>query len=339
MKLLRENPWFATLLGVAVSAALLYFALRGVELDAIANALKGARFWMAVPFLAALFLYYWVKTVRWSDLLSPVARLRPRELFAPVMIGYAGSALLPMQLGELARSYLVARRAQLTGLAVLMSIALERVFDLLSILLLLGLALAFGGEFPAVLISAGCLLGAATLVAGALFLAYLYRTAQFVALARRVVRYLPERLAARILSQIEGGAAGLHALRNGVLLARVLAASILQWLFMWICVWLSLAAVGVNVPLAGAFVALVLMVIGISLPNSPGYVGSIQLAYVLALKPFGVEAGSAVAASLFFHVLAYASVVIAGFVFVHRLGLGWKQLSGEARRDAAQAGG
>lgn len=331
MKILRENPLIATLLGVGVSALLLYLALREVEFDAMAAALASARWWMTAPFLVALFLYYWVKTVRWGDLLSPVARVSARELFAPVMIGYAGSALLPMQLGELARTYLVARRLQLAGLAVLMSIGLERVFDLLSILLLLGIALAFGGEFPPVLVSAGYLLGAVTLIASALLAAYVFRTAECIALARRAVRFLPERLGQRIVGQVESGAAGLHALRDGVLLLRVLGASILQWLFMWICVWLSLAAVGVSAPAAGAFVALVLMVIGTSLPNSPGYVGSIQLAYVLALKPFGVTSGAAVAASLFFHVLAYASVVIAGLVQVHRLGLGWKQLSGAAR--------
>lgn len=331
MRLLRENPLLATLLGVGVSAVFLFLALRGVQTDAIAATLRRARLWMAAPFLIALFLYYWVKTVRWSDLLSPVAPVRARELFAPVMIGYAGSALLPMQLGELARSYLVARRLRMAGLAVLMSIALERVLDLLSILLLLGLALAFGGEFPPVLISAGYLLGAATLAAGLLFVAYVYRTRQFVALAQRLARRLPARWGERIVQQIEAGAVGLQALRDGALLLRVLGASILQWLFMWICVWLSLAAVGLTVPAAGAFVALVLMVIGISLPNSPGYVGSIQLAYVLALKPFGIDPGSAIAASLFFHVLAYASVVIAGIFFVQRLGLRWRQLGGEAR--------
>lgn len=335
MNNLRRNPWLATLLGVLVSALFLVFALRGARLHEIGSALRAANLWLAAPFLASLFLYYWVKTVRWADLLSPVGRATARELFPAVMIGYAGSALLPMQLGELARSYLVARRMRVAGLAVLMSIALERVFDLLSILLLLGIALAFGGEFPPVLISAGYLIGIVTLAAGLLFVAYVYRTERFVALARWFASRLPARFGERFVRQIEAGAGGLQALRNGMLLLRLMATSLLQWVFMWLCVWLSLAAVGVAVPAVAAFVTLVLMVIGISLPNSPGYIGSIQLAYVLALKPFGIDAEAAIAASVFFHVLAYASVVLAGLVFVHRLGVGWRNLADAAQERAS----
>jgi hypothetical protein len=61
-------------------------------------------------------------------------------------------------------------------------------------------------------------------------------------------------------------------------------------------------------------------VVGITLPSSPGYFGNIQLAYVLALKPFGIDAGSAIAASLFFHALAYPAVVIVGLIYLRTQG-------------------
>jgi uncharacterized membrane protein YbhN (UPF0104 family) len=136
----------------------------------------------------------------------------------------------------------------------------------------------------------------------------------------RIAGLLPARLGAWVVRQGEAASRGLAALRSVRLLVRVLAASIVQWLFMWACVWLSIAAVGLDVTAGAAFVVLFLTIIGISLPNSPGYVGSIQIAYVLGLAPFGVEAGPAVAASLFFHVLAYASVVLVGLVLLHRTG-------------------
>lgn len=331
MTALRHRPWLGTAIGVLVSGAFLALALRGVDTAAIARVLRDAAAWMALPFLASLFCYYWVKTVRWADLLSPVRRVSAGELFAPVMIGYAGSALLPLQLGEVARAYLAAQRLRVPAFAVLISIALERVLDLLSILALLAVALVTGDQLPPRLATAGWLMAFTTLAVGSVLAAYLFHTAAFVRLTRLLTRRLAPRLGERLAQHVEAGADGLQALRSARLLARLATTSLLQWLFMWLCVWLSLAAVGVEVPPAATFVTLVFMVIGISLPNSPGYIGSIQLAYVLALQPFGVAAADAIAASVFFHVLAYVSVIVAGAVFAQRLGIGWRAL---ARRAA-----
>jgi hypothetical protein len=57
-----------------------------------------------------------------------------------------------------------------------------------------------------------------------------------------------------------------------------------------------------------------------SLPSGPGYVGSIQLAFTLGLAPFGVAAGPAIAASVFYHVLVCGSLIVAGLIALHRLG-------------------
>lgn len=325
----RTRSVLATTAGVLLSAVFLAIALRGVELAQVAAAFRDARLWLAVPFLGVLFLFYWVKAARWAELLSPIAACSARNLFASVMIGYAGSALLPMQLGEIARSYLAARQLRLSPLAVLMSIALERVLDLLGILVLLGAALVVGHNLPPILVTAGYALVAASTVAAGLLAAYLLKTDAFVRLTERCTRFLPATLGRRISAQVAAGAAGLQALRSSHLLGSVMFTTLLQWVLMAICVWLSLTALGIAGSINATFLVLVLMTIGISLPNSPGYVGSIQLAYTLALKPLGIAAGTAIAASLFFHVLTYSAVVLAGFFFLHRLGIRFADLASE----------
>jgi uncharacterized protein (TIRG00374 family) len=324
----------ALAIGIAVSAILMVLAFHGVSGLAVREALAAADLRLIAPFLVALFLYYWVKTVRWVDLLSPIARTAATAMFPPVMIGYAGSALLPLQLGELARAYIAAQRLNAPGMSVLMSIALERVFDLLSILLLLGIALALGEKLPPVLVSAGYAIAALALVAIGFVLVYVYRTEAMLAFTSRMVRILPARVAQLVLRQVQAGVSGLHALREPRLLVRVLCTSLLQWLFMWLCVWLSLIALGIDATALATFVVLVLMIIGISLPNSPGYVGSIQLAYVLGLKPLGIDPALAIAASVFFHVLAYLSVVLAGLFCLQRLGIGLSGLRTAWRNPA-----
>jgi uncharacterized protein (TIRG00374 family) len=134
------------------------------------------------------------------------------------------------------------------------------------------------------------------------------------------------RLAGWISAQIRNVAAGLHAARSGALLARITAVSFLQWALMAVCIWLSLWALGLALPVQAVFVVLACTIIAVTLPTGPGYVGSIQLAYVLALKPFGVNASDAIAASLFYHALAYLSVLLAGLYYAQRYGLRWSEL-------------
>jgi len=160
----------------------------------------------------------------------------------------------------------------------------------------------------------------------ALLLFYAYRANTVVEIVRRLSGFLPGRFRVRLLRQIEVGSTGLHALRDGRLVLQLLATSLVQWLLMWACVSLSLQAVGIHVAAVVPFMILVLIMVGTSLPNSPGFVGSIQLAYALALRPLGVDPAAAIAASVFFHVLTYTSVVLVGATFMQRIGLNREQL-------------
>jgi uncharacterized membrane protein YbhN (UPF0104 family) len=162
-----------------------------------------------------------------------------------------------------------------------------------------------------------------------------FRTDGFLRMLQALLGVLPVRMAERLLEQFRSGITGLGALRDPRLLSSALFTSLLQWVFMYGCVWLSLFALDVTTEPGAVMLALVLTVIGTSLPNSPGYVGSIQLAFALALAPFGTEPSQAVAASLFFHVLAYLSVVIAGLALLPGAGLRLKELGalGERGKD------
>jgi hypothetical protein len=322
----------ATVLGIALSAVFLWLALRDVDVIALRASLVATRWWVAVPFLVSLFAFYWIKTLRWAALLRAVAPVTAHGLFRVVMVGYAAGALLPMQLGEVVRAWLGARRLGIRVAASFMSIALERVLDLLSILLLVAAAAPWmGGELVA-LKRLALPLGGFALMTLAVLLLFVFRTEGCLRTAERLARALPERLARALVDQIRAGIAGLRALRDPRLLSAALLASLAQWAFMFACVWLSLFALDIEAGPAAALLALILTVVGTSLPNSPGYVGSIQLAFTLALAPFGTGPSQAVAASLFFHVLAYLSVVLVGLALLPSAGLRLRELASLGER-------
>jgi hypothetical protein len=332
-----KQRWL-TFLGIILGLVFLWLALRGVDHEGIVNSFARARFSLVLPFLAALFFYYWLKAVRWRLLLAPLRRLTAGQLFPPIMIGYAGSMLLPMQMGELVRAYIASRQNQLPATPVLSSILLERLFDFASLLVLVSLALILESRMPDVVLTAGYTLGAMGLSLLLAAILYIIWTPQVIAFTKRITRVLPAHLQMALITQIELGARGLDAIRQPRLLLAVSAISLAQWAAMWICIQLSLAAFDLAVPWTAAFVVLAATVIGVTLPTSPGYIGSIQIAYALALRPYEVGATDAFAASVFFHLLANTSVIAVGVYYLRRTGYSLWRLQREATVTQADSG-
>ena len=69
------------------------------------------------------------RSIRWRFLLSPLATLEVNRLYPVIVIGYMANNLMPVRLGELVRSYYLARREKVSGSAALATVAIERVYD------------------------------------------------------------------------------------------------------------------------------------------------------------------------------------------------------------------
>ena len=317
---------------------MLWLAIRGTDFRSIGDSLAAAERIWAVPFLPTLFVFYWLKSARWRDLLSPSVDARTRDLFPSVMIGYAGTAILPLQMGELVRTFIVSKKFTLPFSLVLSSVAIERIFDLLTILTLLGVALATGQSTPELLIKAGYVIASVTLAGLLIAIWAAIDTEGALSMAGSLMSWMPDPMSNTILKHLEAATRGIASIRNPKLLIQIAANSILQWGLMGLCIWFSLLAVDIHVPVSGVILVLVATIVGISLPASPGYLGSIQLAFVVALRPFGIDAAQAVAASVFYHVLAYVAVVVVGFTYAHRLDYGILEIEAEARASTSKQG-
>ena len=318
-RVFRNQP-FVTLLGILASIVFLWLAYKQTDIAQISLALSTADPVWIVPLLAALGAFYWLKSHRWADLLSPAKRLSAKDLFPVVMIGYAGTAVLPMQMGELVRAYVAGREFDLPYSLLLGSIVVEKLLDFLIVLLLLGVVLATGEQLPAALVTAGYVILIGCLAALLFCGWFIYRTNDALRIAKSFTGRLPPAIQEVILAQLRSAAARIEVLRRAGTMLRVIATSILQWLLMGLCIGFSLIAVGIDVPVAGVFVVLIATVIGISLPTSPGYVGNIQLAFTIGLRPYDVDAATAFAASVYYHAVAYVSCVVVGLFFLNRFG-------------------
>jgi uncharacterized protein (TIRG00374 family) len=144
-------------------------------------------------------------------------------------------------------------------------------------------------------------------------------------------RNLLPKSASRVLAEkIHQVRDGFGAVKSARQVARVAANSLLQWALLAACIHLSVIAIGIDVPAVASIIVLGLIIAGISIPSSPGFVGTIELCFVVGLGLFDVGASEALAAAIFYHVLAFASVTGTGALLLGRYHTSFSALQQEA---------
>ena len=310
------KKWLTTILVVAVTALLLGYALWKVDLAALGEVLAGANYRFVAPFLVTLTLFFWIKAWRWAVILEPLGRYSVRQVAPAMMIGFAANNVLPAHLGEIVRSLWFARRYRQRASAVLVSQVLERILDVVAILLLYLLAVPWMESPPqAIRLSVWLVAGVAAAMAVVIY-AMLASPQRVFRLWRVLSGKLPASIQSRGEAFLSDVLRALSSVRSPARLLLLVVNSLIQWSLMGVCVWMSMAAVGVTIGPAITLIVLTATVVAVTLPNAPGYVGAIQAAFVFALQPFGVSSESAFAGSVFFLVANWIPVTSVGGIFM-----------------------
>lgn len=313
MMTMKRWRWMAGGLAIGGIAAWLIFANTDMA-GVLAILGSDIDYLFAGSALLAYSLFFVGKALRWRYLLKPMVEVAPQRLTAYVLIGYAGNVLLPFQAGEVARGYLLSKHHEVRLVTALSGIALEKALDFFALLLLLIWAL-LAVEAPSplaenVAMTLACLLS----LTGLLLVAALIRPETTAAVIDQVLAYCPTRLASSLRPLAHDVITGLAALRRGTLLAKLVVASLATWGIMLTALCLTIEAVQVDASVAIAVVVLVLAAVGLALPTGPGFIGTLQAAFVLGMVPFGVPQEAAVAASLLYQALTTIPPLAAGAI-------------------------
>ncbi len=312
--------------------ALLAWTLRDTSFPELLRQVRAAH---AVPLALAVIvatLTFPLRLVRWRLLLRQDngGSLPAAPLWHALAMGFMANNVLPFRAGEVIRCYAAAQLANTRLTAAAASVAVERVFDALTIVALLGVAL-FTTQLPATLAIGGVHVSvahAATTAGVVSVLALLGALAvvAWPALADRVIRAtVPStRVADRLVSIIDGVRHGLTTLRSPRRLAGVVAWSLLIWLVNAAAFWIAFAAFDLPVDFAGALLLQGLLVFGIAIPSTPGFVGVFEAVIGAVLLLYGVSPTLAAAYALVYHFTTFVPITVLGlWSLVHtRLSLG-----------------
>ncbi len=343
--------------GLAISAAALALALLGIDLREVAANLAKAEYVYLVPAAVALLTYEVARSVRWRLLLGPEVSLA--RCFWVTSVGYLVSNVLPFRLGDPARAVAIGLEGRVKVSAALSTVVIERVLDMLMVVLMLATTLPFveqAGWMQGAGVAAGiaAVVALGTMIVLALrpdwvrfvaqwFLARLPRRDSklggwlFSLLSRRgkwLLLYLPRLDTKRWLGVLDGLLDGLAALRSPRRLVALLAWSVVTWGLVVGYYWAMLWAFRDRPPLVqGSFLTCAIG-LGMAIPSAPGAVGVFHSVAEYALHlPFGVSKEEALTIAFASHAFQYLLSCGLGLIGLARLGLSL----GRLRVDATAA--
>ncbi len=280
-----------------------------------------------------------LRLIRWRLLLRDESGrpLKPWPLWHAIAIGFMANNLLPFRAGELVRVFAATKLSGARFTAALSSIAVERIFDGLAVIALLAAGLltsdlpsGVGGRRR--LDSRDAAQVAGLLSLGALVMAAAHRrlsgtrpSAWFAG------SFHAGRFTERVIAMIEGIRHGLASLRSPSLLVGVIVWSLALWLLHALALWVSFAAFDIPVGFGGALVLQGVLVIGVSVQLTPGFVGQFEASVVAALALYGISNDVASSYAIAYHGATFVPITLAGAWSLART-------PGGAQRPAGRSG-
>jgi len=261
------------------------------------------------------------RAYRWGYLLAPIGvRLGFARLMAVSSVGFMAILVIPARLGELVRPALIRKKGHVSATAALGTVAVERIIDGLMVSVLVFATFTAlrtpdspGWMMPTAYVALGlfavCLVG---LVFALRWTDWTVRTFLKLSLIERFAPGLARRLDVKLRDLIRGFAV----LKDGKNLLAFLAWTTVYWVANGMSCYVLARGMDIDVTLLGTFGMMGLVMVGITLPNSPGMIGQYQWLTALGLS---LELGKAAVTDgepMFGEVLAYA-------IFLHAVQVIW----------------
>jgi len=327
------------LLGLVASVVALFFIAQQVDLQTLGEEFGRARYGYGVASFALLWVGLLVRGQRWRILLSgglPLIRA-----FNMNNVAYMINSFVPFRIGELARIYLATRAdPPVPVLRSTSTIIVERLLDVLAVLIMLSIALT-SGPIPDQLRATAPLVGLLALL-GFLFLVFLSRRR---AVAHALTAFFSRRVA--LLRRFDLTTLLDHFLDGLLPLAKI---STLLLALLWTAISWGFSILGgyvlmytfydgADVSWTATMLYIVAASFAVAVPAVPGNIGTYEVSVLVALDALGYNAfgesrsaSLALAFALTVHLINLAVYSFGGVVGLVMEGISLEQLSRGVRQ-------
>lgn len=319
--------------GLLVSGLLMTLVLRQTNFAALLDSLRAADLLLLSLAVFPLLLTQLVRAWRWKFLMEPIKVVPVVHLLPATVIGAMVDMVLPARGGDVVRAWIVGSKEQVSKVATLTTVVIEKIWDMVIIvlvaiptLLLITPPSAMSTQLSslrAVVVILG-LICVVVMMAGFMLASDSSRWKPHIG---KFLLMLPRRWRDVVKRRFEDFSAGMQSFSSARRNFCVLSLSVLLWLVFASSNYLILTAFNVDVPVYAAVILLVFQVLGVTLPSSPGFIGTYHAAVVAGFALLGVKGEQALSVAIAMHAAFFFPFMLAGFVFLWKENLSIRSVS------------
>ncbi len=309
------------IIGLAISLAALWWAFKGMDWRSFGEALgQGNPCGLAAAVIVMLVAVP-IRGWRWRVFLAPIREVPIRVTNAGTFLGFFANNILPFRLGELLRTHYVARQTSSTMSQVLGSVVVERTVDYFNFLVLLAflpLMNVVPVQFRGPLVWAIAIGVVLALVA----LWFVRRGGGVSLRPGRVKRFLDDLQLA------------FTSLRRGERTLTIVVTSVGIWFCYLLSIHFTQLAMGLSLTLADSYLLLMATTLVMSVPVTPGYIGTFHAAVILVLvNVLATDPSQAQATAVALHAIGVIPYTVIGAIIYFRSHLQLRDL--QARQQGS----
>jgi len=335
MKLDKKKMLF--IVGLMVSIICSWLFVRKIDWSSLGVAFSEAKYIYIFPTIIIMFATIYIRTIRWEVLISPVKKVSVLNLFSVNMIGFMANNVLPARLGEFIRPVMVARKEKIGVSASFATVAIERVFDILGIIVIASLLFCFLPsdtsqntnslavihqlkKWSAIM----AFLGICAIAI--LFLLSLYPQ-KAGAVFEKLLFVFPHNLRDKLVNLLHSFISGLQVFDHKTKLLWVGMLSIVIWLLNAASIYVLCYSFDIGLSYAGSCFVTVCLALAVALPQAPGFIGVFHIATQKSLDVFGIGLSSAQSFAILLWAVSFIPVTVAGLLFLWREGISFGEIS------------
>jgi uncharacterized membrane protein YbhN (UPF0104 family) len=302
-------------IGLPLAIFFAWLAFRGVKIIDFYE-IRHLQYSWLIAGLIFLFLGYAARTFRWWLMLS---RLNPLVTYSSCVTPYMGSFalnnILPLRMGDVVRTVGFCKRLNLPASSIFATMLIERLFDLVGLLLVLALStLMVSPPFiPSSVILSG-IIAAILAMVGAFFLCVIPK--KFMGTLLIILsNILPHALLKHMQPIGLKVSESLSLLQGFKSATCTLILSIIAWFLEGTLFWCTAKSLSFGSGLS-AWMALGMANLATLIPSTPGHVGTFDFFSVIGFTSGGASIHQAQLSTLAIHMAIWAPITIIGLVLL-----------------------
>ncbi len=314
-----------------VAIFIIWFFGRNLDWNQVKSSLQKANISYIAVATLIICCGYMLRAIRWKVLLSPITETSLRELFATTTVGFA-AVFFVGRMGEIVRPmWLPMRDKRVRPSAALVTLFLERIFDLTALASFFAINLLWfespkgrEAEFEWIRIVGYLLL--IGVVFGIISLAIFQSYSPKIIIWLEKKAFLKNKLGLIFLSIFRQLGNALAILRDWKQLFKVIFWTIALWLAISVPTWLVLQAFNLPLDFSDSLFIMGFAAVSSVVPTPGGAAGAFHTATAGSLILLNVDQDTATATSIIMHLVYFAPAIFFGFYYFMRGDIGIESL-------------